>query len=69
LHQTEELFQGLEEFRQHLGGRLTVTMLEAIGRQINVHHVERSSMVEAIRIVSERVTQRQTKTKYPSLAE
>lgn len=55
LQRTDELFQGLEEFRQHLGGRLTVTMLEAIGRPINVHHVERSRMVEAIQIVVDRV--------------
>ena len=55
LQRTDELFQGLEEFRQHLGGRLTVTMLEAIGRPINVHHVERSRMVEAIQMVVDRV--------------
>lgn len=55
LQRTDELFQGLEEFRQHLGGRLTVTMLEAIGHPINVHHVERSRMVEAIQIVVDRV--------------
>jgi 3-dehydroquinate synthase len=55
LQRTDELFQGLEEFRQHLGGRLTVTMLEAIGRPINVHHVECSRMVEAIKIVVDRV--------------
>ncbi len=55
LHRTEELFQGLEEFRQHLGGRLTVTMLEAVGRPIDVHEVNREKMVEAIRLVVERV--------------
>ena len=32
LRQTDELFNGLEEFRQHLGGRLTITMLSAIGQ-------------------------------------
>ena len=29
LRQTDELFNGLEEFRQHLGGQLTITMLDA----------------------------------------
>ena len=32
LRDTENLFQGLEEFRQHLGGRLTLTMLRGVGR-------------------------------------
>jgi len=55
LRQTEELFLGLEEFRQHLGGRLTVTMLEGIGRPIDVHDVDRLRMAEAIQIVVDRV--------------
>jgi len=55
LQQTEELFIGLEEFRQHLGGRLTVTMLEGIGRPIDVHNVDQQRMVEAIQIVVDRV--------------
>jgi 3-dehydroquinate synthase len=55
LRQTEELFTGLEEFRQHLGGRLTVTMLEGIGRPIDVHQVDRPRMVEAIQVVVDRV--------------
>ncbi len=44
----EDLFAGLEEFRQHLGGRLTVTMLEAVGKPINVHEIDRTIMNEAI---------------------
>ncbi len=55
LRQTEELFQGLEEFRQHLGGRLTLTMLQAIGRPIDVHDIDRPRMVEAIETVLKRV--------------
>jgi len=54
LHATESLFAGLEEFRQHLGGRLTVTMLERIGRPIDVHEVDRERMTEAIRRVQVR---------------
>jgi 3-dehydroquinate synthase len=37
---------GLEEFREHLGGRLTVTLLEALGTGIEVHEME-SARVEA----------------------
>lgn len=55
LRRTDELFQGLEEFRQHLGGRLTVTMLSEIGRPIDVHEVDRARMKEAIQAVVYRV--------------
>lgn len=52
LHQTDELFAGLEEFRQHLGGRLTITMLEAVGKPIDVHQIDEPSMRRAIEIVA-----------------
>jgi 3-dehydroquinate synthase len=48
LRDPSALFEGLEEFRQHLGGRLTLTMLEAIGRPIDVHEVDDSKMRIAI---------------------
>lgn len=53
LRHTETLFNGLEEFRQHLGGRLTLTMLHAIGQPFDVHEVDRSKMLQAIRHVAE----------------
>lgn len=53
LQDTSTLFAGLEEFRQHLGGRLTLTMLEDVGRPIDVHEVDRDAMHEAITTVSE----------------
>ncbi len=54
LLQTDELFSGLEEFRQHLGGRLTITMLSALGRPVDVHDIDRTRMAEAIEIVVNR---------------
>ncbi len=51
LNDTDSLFAGLEEFRQHLGGRLTLTMLRGIGDPIEVHEVDRAAMTEAIREV------------------
>ena len=48
LKDTDVLFQGLEEFRQHLGGRLTVTMLERVGHPINVHMIDEDPMRQAI---------------------
>jgi 3-dehydroquinate synthase len=53
LHETERLFAGLEEFRQHLGGRLTLTMLRRIGEKIDVHEIDRPRMLEAIEQVTE----------------
>ena len=53
LHDTDVLFRGLEEFRQHLGGRLTLTMLPRIGAKLDVHEVDRPAMREAIRRVRE----------------
>lgn len=59
LQRTDELFAGLEEFRQHLGGRLTVTMLDGIGQPMNVHSIDHHLMKAAIDEVCQRVAQRQ----------
>lgn len=53
LHDTRVLFDGMEEFRQHLGGRLTLTMLRAVGDPINVHEVDRRQMAAAIERVAQ----------------
>ncbi|TWU08530.1 3-dehydroquinate synthase [Stieleria varia] len=42
------LMTGLEEFRQHLGGRLTITMLQQIGRPIHVHEIDHRAMADAV---------------------
>ncbi len=48
LEPTDRLLVGLEEFRQHLGGRLTVTMLRDVAKPIDVHQINQASMKEAI---------------------
>lgn len=48
LEQVDRLLEGLEEFRQHLGGRLTITMLRDIGDPINVHEIDQDLMKESI---------------------
>lgn len=53
LHDTEPLFAGLEEFRQHLGGRLTITMLQQVGQAIDVHAIDESAMRTAIETVAD----------------
>ena len=49
--ETDLVFDGLEEFRQHLGGRLTLTMLRCVGQSLSVHEVDRSAMVRAIAVL------------------
>ncbi len=53
MDQPETLFAGLEEFRQHLGGRLTLTMLSDIGHPLEVHRVNREKMLTAMETVAE----------------
>jgi 3-dehydroquinate synthase len=48
LADTQPLFEGLEEFRQHLGGQLTLTMLRGIGEPVDVHEVDDALMRQAI---------------------
>ena len=48
LADTMTLFAGLEEFRQHLGGRLTLTMLRDVADPIEVHEVDQDKMCAAI---------------------
>jgi 3-dehydroquinate synthase len=42
------LLDGLEEFREHLGGDLTITLLAAIGRGVEVHEVDPAMIRECI---------------------
>ncbi len=53
LRRVNTLFAGLEEFRQHLGGRLTLTMLKAVGQPFEVHEVDRDAMCAAIQQVAD----------------
>ena len=45
---------GLVEFREHLGGELTITLLEAIGRGVEVHEMNLPKVVESIQRLQER---------------
>ncbi|MDF5739892.1 MULTISPECIES: 3-dehydroquinate synthase [unclassified Nostoc] len=42
------IFRGLTEFREHLGGKLTITLLQGIGQAIEVHQVDFSLYRDAI---------------------
>lgn len=42
------LLRGLEEFREHLGGELTITLLCALGRGEEVHQMEHDEILRAL---------------------
>ena len=46
------LMRGLEEFRQHLGGRLTITLLDGVGAPRDVHAIDEAAMRQALRSLS-----------------
>jgi 3-dehydroquinate synthase len=48
------VLRGLREFREHLGGELTVTLLEGLGRGIEVHEMDPERVAQAIRWVQGR---------------
>lgn len=48
------LLSGLEEFREHLGGELSITLLSEIGRSIEVHEMDPGPITAAIRELRER---------------
>jgi len=45
---------GLDEFHEHLGGGLTVTLLNGIGRGVEVHEMDLGTIVEAIEELQKR---------------
>ena len=45
------VLRGLDEFREHLGGRLTIMMLRAIGAPFDAHEIDRALVVRAIDIL------------------
>jgi 3-dehydroquinate synthase len=42
------ILAGLEEFREHLGGELTVTLLRGIGRSLEVHEMNAQAISSAV---------------------
>ncbi len=45
----DSLLHGLQEFREHLGGQLTIMLLAGIGQGVEVHEIDDQLMVEAVR--------------------
>jgi len=48
-----EFLDGIEEFREHLGGRLTILLLKNIGQPIDVHELPESIVKQAVQRLSQ----------------
>jgi 3-dehydroquinate synthase len=48
------ILKGLEEFREHLGGELTITLLQGIGQGFEVHSMNDAIVVESIQELQDR---------------
>lgn len=48
------VLKGLEEFREHLGGRLTITLLRGIGSGFEVHEMNQPRVIGSIHELQER---------------
>lgn len=46
------LLRGLREFREHLGGELTITLLKGLGTGVEVHEMDEKLIVQAIEWLS-----------------
>ena len=42
------ILEGLEEFREHLGGELTITLIQGIGEGIEVHAMDREAILHSV---------------------
>ena len=48
------LLRGLREFREHLGGELTITLLEDLGTGVEVHTMDEDLILQAIEWLNDR---------------
>ncbi len=49
---SSSILAGLNEFREHLGGELTIMLLEGIGRGVEVHEMDESVIVESMHVLA-----------------
>lgn len=45
------ILSGLNEFREHLGGELTIMLLEGIGRGVEVHEMDETVIIESMHVL------------------
>lgn len=49
----DSVLVGLEQFREHLGGRLTIMLLRGIGQAFDAHEIDREGMIRSIEVLQE----------------
>ena len=49
----DKLIKGLQEFQEHLGGQLTIMLLESLGKGVEVHEMDYQLIHQAVDILSE----------------
>jgi 3-dehydroquinate synthase len=49
--QEDALLQGLKEFQEHLGGRLTIMLLDKLGKGVEVHEMDSILIVKALHLL------------------
>lgn len=49
----ENLLKGLKEFQEHLGGQLTIMLLERLGKGVEVHKMDHDLILQAIGMLQE----------------
>jgi 3-dehydroquinate synthase len=49
--QGESLIQGLKEFQEHLGGQLTIMLLEKLGKGVEVHEMDADLIFKSVEIL------------------
>jgi len=42
------ILEGLDEFREHLGGTLTIMLIRGLGQPFDVHEIDRNAMMRSI---------------------
>ncbi|MEC3905673.1 3-dehydroquinate synthase [Tamlana sp. 2201CG12-4] len=50
---TDEIIKGLEEFREHLGGKLTIMLLKSLGTGFEVHQMDENLVLASIGYMNE----------------
>ncbi|MER2999305.1 3-dehydroquinate synthase [Pontibacter populi] len=51
------ILRGLTEFREHLGGQLTIMLLDEIGHGIEVHQIDETIVAEAVKVLQQKQRQ------------
>jgi hypothetical protein len=50
---SRRLLEGLREFREHLGGQLTVMLLEGLGRGVEVHEMDEDVLGQSLSLLAQ----------------